>query len=163
MPPSGYKHTEEAKQKISNSYKTRVKKGYPLTEEHRAKISKANTGRKKSDKEIERIRQLRIGTKHTEATKQKMYDSNHNKDLKLAEEVKKKISEAHKNKSFNEEHRKNLSVSKKGKPNKRLVSVNGVHYSTIVEAMKATGLTRGALSNRFKSKNYPNYFRVITY
>lgn len=56
--PVGYKHTEQAREKISSASRGRPK---PKTEQHRAKLSAASKGNKSA-----------LGRKHSEEAKEKM-------------------------------------------------------------------------------------------
>ena len=103
----GYKHTEEAKVKISEAFKGR--KHGPLTEETRAKLSAAHKGKL-----------------HSEESKQKM--SAAHKGKPKSEEAKRKLSEAHKGKKFSEEHKRKISEAKKGK-HWKLVDGKRVYYT----------------------------------
>lgn len=69
--PYLYKHTEESKKKMSMA-----KKGRPLTVEHRNKLSESHknsvSARMKSLENLKKAHELRIGSKHSEETKQKI-------------------------------------------------------------------------------------------
>jgi group I intron endonuclease len=66
---SGYKHTEEAKQKFSEQRKGRPSptKGTTLTEEHKQKLKLAKLGKKQSPEHIAAASVARIGMKYSEA------------------------------------------------------------------------------------------------
>ena len=66
----GKTHTDEVKQ-----YLREINQGKKLTEEHRLKLIAANTGRKKSDKEIEDIKKRMKGRKMRQQTHDLMMDS----------------------------------------------------------------------------------------
>jgi group I intron endonuclease len=57
--PLGYKHTDEAKRKMSEA-----KKGLSLSVEHVEKIKKANTGKKRSEEFKNKLSELRKGEKN---------------------------------------------------------------------------------------------------
>lgn len=68
--------------------------------------------------------------------------------------------------SHSEESRKRISESKKGQgsgdknPVARSVSVNGVTYTTVKEAARATGVCLATFHKRLKSDKYPEYFYI---
>ena len=88
---SGFKHSEEAKQKMSES-----RKGTKHSEEVKRKMSES-----------------RKGTKHSEEAKRKMSEAK--KGIQLSEEHKKKISESCKGRQLSEETKRKMSKSKKGR------------------------------------------------
>jgi hypothetical protein len=94
----GRSHTEESKQKISNTKKENFKSGkqiprsgFTLTEETKEKISKANTGRKRSEESIEKTRQANLGRPQTDFQKQKARESNQKKWLVITPEGEEEI------------------------------------------------------------------------
>lgn len=89
---SGWNHSEETKQKMSES-----QKGRKHSEEVKQKMSDAHKGKSSS-----------------EETKRKISESAKGKTL--SEETKQKMSDAHKGKSNSEETKQKMSDSKKGKP-----------------------------------------------
>lgn len=89
----GWKHTDEAKQKISD----------------------AHTGRKISDEQKQRLSEFHTGRKHTNEAKEKI--SKANKGKSLSEEHKRKISEGNKGKKMSDEAKKKISESRKGEKN----------------------------------------------
>lgn len=93
----GYKHTEEAKRKISES-----NKGRACSEENKKKISKANMGNK-----------YFLGRKHNEKAKQKM--SKFHKGKKLTEEHKLSIGKAGKGRIYSEESKQKMSGINNGR------------------------------------------------
>lgn len=121
----GYKHSEESKQRISES-----NKGKKLSKEHIRKMSERMKGKKLSEetknKMSERMKGniYRKGIPHSEETKNKISESLKGKNIgkKLSDETKKKMSESrkgrtswNKGKKHSEEHKKKLSESHKGK------------------------------------------------
>lgn len=106
----GHNHTEETKQKISESLKG---KSY-LTDAGREKISKIHKGKPKSEAQKQKTSESLKGHKTSEETKQKISKSckGHvppNKGKKMPDEVKQKISNSAKGKHRvydNEEHTK---------------------------------------------------------
>jgi len=68
--PSGYKHTEEAKLKISE-----LKSGRKLSQEHIDKIAKSNTGKKRSEEYKRKMSESRLGEKNPMFGKKQ--DENH--------------------------------------------------------------------------------------
>lgn len=89
----GYKHTEEARQNMSNAHK-----GYKHSDETRRKMSEArkgnqyNKGRKQSKEVVEHRASFHRGKVTSEETKAKLSASN--KGQKRSEETKKNMSEA---------------------------------------------------------------------
>jgi group I intron endonuclease len=84
----GKKHSEETKQKISESNKGKEawNKGLPLSEETKQKISESNKGKISywkdkflSDNTKQKISESKKGKRHSEETKQKISESNKNK------------------------------------------------------------------------------------
>lgn len=67
MPTKGYKHSEEAKRKMS-----KVKKGIKFSEEHRRNLSMVHKGITFSEEHRRRISETGKGRKHSEETKRKM-------------------------------------------------------------------------------------------
>lgn len=65
-----YKHSEEAKRRMSEAHK-----GIRHTEESKKKISEANKGKKRSEESKKKMSDKRKGRKHTEETKRKMSDA----------------------------------------------------------------------------------------
>lgn len=94
-PAFGYKHSIEAREKISKAHK-----GKKLSEETRKKLSKALSGENHP----------MFGQKLSEEIRKKMSEAH--KGKKLSEETRKKMSEAHKGKKFSEEHRKKMSAAR---------------------------------------------------
>ena len=88
---SGFKHSEEAKQKMSES-----RKGTKHSEEVKRKMSEA-----------------RKGIKYSEEAKRKMSEAK--RGIQLSEEHKKKISESCKGRQLSEETKRKMSKSKKGR------------------------------------------------
>lgn len=91
-----YHHSEETKQKISQSHK-----GKSLSEEHIKIISECLSKRNK----------IKWNTDIEYSTKMKMIHSN----KILSEETKQKISQGHKGKSLSEEHKQKISNTLKGR------------------------------------------------
>lgn len=94
----GRSHTEESKQKISNTKKENFKSGKQIprsgfthTQETKEKISKANTGKKRSEEAIEKTRQANLGRPQTDYQKQKAREANEKKWLIITPEGKKEI------------------------------------------------------------------------
>lgn len=87
----GYKHTREARQKISYSHR-----GEKKSEEHRQKLSKALKGIKRapwSEERRQKLSQTRRGIRFTREHRQKLSES-HKGNIRT-EKTKRKISEAH--------------------------------------------------------------------
>ena len=89
--PSGHKHSEETKQKMSENSKGK-NKGIKHTEEHNKKISESLKGENNP----------LYGKKQSEETKRKNSESH--KGKKMSEESKQKMSESHKGKTVGEKN-----------------------------------------------------------
>jgi group I intron endonuclease len=125
---TGFKHTEEAKRKISEAKKGENHPFYGKnhSEESKKKMSEAKKGenhpfygKNHSEESKKKISEGRKGTKHSEESKKKM--SKATKGTKHSEETKKKMSEARKGennyfygKNHSEESKKKISEAKKG-------------------------------------------------
>lgn len=111
----GPKHSEETKKKIAESKKgNKCAKGYKHTDEAKKKMSAAHKGRKHSDETKKKISETQTGMKRSEEFKRKI--SKLHKGKKLSDEHKQKISDALKCKKrpkHSDEHRKKLSESRK--------------------------------------------------
>lgn len=92
----GQKHSEEAKQKISEAHR-----GKPKSEEAKQKMRKP-----KSDETKQKMRKPK-----SEETKQKMSEAK--KGRVYSEEHRRKMSESHKGKIYSEEHRRKMSEAHK--------------------------------------------------
>jgi group I intron endonuclease len=110
----GYRHTEEAKRKMSLGHKGRPapNKGKKLSEEAKQKISDFHKGKRwhlgrKHSKEFGlRIAELRRGRKASAETKRKMSETR--KGRKYSEEHKQRISESLTGRKFSDETRARL-------------------------------------------------------
>lgn len=118
----GNKHTEEAKKKISESSKGKVK-----SEKHRRNLSIANKGKHHSPETRKKISKAKKGKKykpHTLETKQKMSESAKRRFCPyVSEETKMKISLASKGKPKSEEFRLKLKNYKKPEEWRKKVSL----------------------------------------
>jgi len=85
----GKNHTEETKQKISES-----SIGKKMSEESKRKMSEARLGKTMSEETRQKISEAQRGKTHTNETKQKISESSIGK--KMSEESKQKMSEARK-------------------------------------------------------------------
>lgn len=92
----GHKHSDEVKQKISESHK-----GMRYSEETRRKLSELGKNRVPWNK----------GKTMSEESKRKMSESA--KGRPKSEETRRKLSEAKKGKTFSDEHRKHMSEAQK--------------------------------------------------
>ena len=74
---SGLKHSEEAKQKMSETRKGRIppNKGLKMSEEQKIKLREAHKGKKHSEEHKRKVVEARSGYKHSETTKKKMSES----------------------------------------------------------------------------------------
>jgi hypothetical protein len=87
---SGYKHSEESKQKMRNFQKGRLK-----SPEHKRKISEAMKGKTKSVDHIQKIADSKRGVKLAPCSQERKDKiSKSLKGRKLSDEVRKKMSEA---------------------------------------------------------------------
>lgn len=107
----------------------KTKTGCKLSEEHKRKISEANKGkhhRTMTDAEKEHLRQINLGKKYSQESKDKrrktMEEKKANGWVKppLSDEAKEKLRQANLGKHHTEETKQKMSVSKKGKPGKPL-------------------------------------------
>jgi group I intron endonuclease len=115
----GFKHTEEAKRKISEASRimwskdkeklSELRRGRIVTEEVRAKISASNTGKKRSEETCKRIGLAKLGFKHSEETKAKK------RGVKASDETKAKLSASLKGRVVTAETRAKISVAQKGR------------------------------------------------
>lgn len=155
---SGYKHTEEEKQKISESLKGKYtgKKssfyGKHHTEETKAKISGANKGKVVSDETRKKLSEANKGKTISEESKRKMSDALKGENCYLygkhrSEETKNKISETLKGKFVGENH-----------PNARAINQytkDGIFirtWSCINEASKQLGINSSHISDCCRGK-----------
>jgi group I intron endonuclease len=104
----GMKHSEEAKQKISE-----IHKGKKLSEEHKKKIGEVHKGKIVSEETRRKIgeasRGRNVGRKHSEEARTKIGEAK----KKMSEETRKKMSEA--KKKMSEETKKKIGEARKGK------------------------------------------------
>lgn len=109
----GFKHTDEAKRKISESLigNTRTK-GRVLSKEHREKISAANKGRIVTEETRKKLVKANTGKTLSEETRKKLSLINTGKTL--SEETKKKISESEIGHIVTEETKKKISITHTG-------------------------------------------------
>ena len=86
---SGYKHTEEAKQKMS-----KAKTGRRLTEEWKRHVSEANRGKFVSEETREKLRQANIGKKRTEDTRKKLKEAHKRNPRNFTDDYRRKLRES---------------------------------------------------------------------
>lgn len=91
----------------------------------------------------EHLRQLRLGTKHSEATKQKQREANLRLGIRPPSPRGRKLSEAHK---------RQLALSRS-----RRCRVFGITYRSFTEAGKALNQRPLSLRKRCLSNNFPDY------
>ena len=109
---AGYKHSDEAKEKMSKIRTGR--KGKACSDETKAKISKANKGRKCTDETRDKLSKANIGRKCSDETRAKLVAASAaRKGVPRSEEVKLKISQANKGKIHTEKSRANMSKGQK--------------------------------------------------
>ena len=105
---TGRNHTEETKQKMSNSAI-----GRKHTEESKKQMSEKAKGRKRTDEHNKKIGEANIGKKHTEESKKKMSEA---KEGSIPWNKGKKLSEEHKrNLSIGQQKRRSREANKKEK------------------------------------------------
>jgi hypothetical protein len=102
----GRKHSDETKAKVSKASASRIH-----SDETKAKISVSHKGKKKSESQIEKMKQFQ----HTPETKEKMRESRRNRASASAE-TRAKMSAASKGRPKSEETKLKMSASAKGKP-----------------------------------------------
>lgn len=88
----GYKHTEEAKKKMSVA-----KKDKPLTEAHKKAIGLRSKGHTLSDETKEKLREANLGRKHTDETKQKMHEAHQRNPRNFTDDYRRKLRESRAN------------------------------------------------------------------
>ena len=137
----GIKFSEQHKENISKAAKDRITppwskercergtpwlRGRKCSPETKLKMSEAQKGKKMSGKARRALLLANIGSKHSEAHKQKIASALKgripwNKSKNISEETKEKISRARKGIKFSDEHKKNISkAAKKREENKRI-------------------------------------------
>lgn len=130
----GYKHTDEAKEKIS-----KIQKGRKRTQESKELARKRMTGKKYS-----------LGYEHSECAKDKI--SKARRGLKISEQTKLKISETKRGKKRNK-LRRNVAVIQ------TLSNGQKIHWKNAALAAKTLKLTQSCISDccRGKTKTYKGY------
>ena len=108
-------HTEETRQKVSNSLK-----GHTVSEEARRKISEASKVRTISEETRRTLSKVHQGRKHTEESRRKM--SQVQKGRIISEEHRQKLSEAHKHRTAETQYK--MSEARKG-----IASWTGKHHT----------------------------------
>lgn len=112
----GYRHTEEAKRKISDASKSRVR-----TMESRKKMSESmkgkNLGKRHSQKTKEKLSKMNLGRVVSEETRKRMSDAQKisatRRGSKLSEDTKAKISKALKGKTHSTETKRKMSAAQR--------------------------------------------------
>ena len=118
---TGNKHSEEAKQKISEAHM-----GIKVSEESRRKMSISQTGVKLSEETKRKISEVMKGRKMkpfseehkrkiSETQKKRLAHTRPRLGMKHTEESKRKMSKSQKGRTFTEEHRRKISEAQKGK------------------------------------------------
>ena len=110
-------HTEEHKQKISNSLK-----GIKRSPETRAKMSAAKKKYVFTEEHLQHIKEAKARNGLSEETRYRMGSGMRGKHLVFSEEHNRKISEAKMGHTTSDEARKKMSAAKKGK---KIIIVNG--------------------------------------
>lgn len=112
--PSGYRHTDEARRKISEAHRgKKLRLGSKMPEHQMEILRSANTGRKKTPEEIEKLRASHTGLKMSEEARQKMREAKLGRPLSL--EHKAKIAAGNRGKILSSETRARISQGKTGK------------------------------------------------
>jgi FKBP-type peptidyl-prolyl cis-trans isomerase len=75
-----------------------------------------------------------------------------------SEEHKKTVSVRFKNKPKSEVSKRKMSENRK---NKQKVSIDGVIYDSITDASNKIPINRDKLRVRLKSKNFPEYYKIV--
>lgn len=170
----GYKMTKEqiASMSIRN-------KGYRHTDEAKKKISEAskrnNIGKKVSEATKEKLRQANLGKKYSEDTKRKLSEIRKGKHINriFSDEEKNKLSLMRKGKSHTQAAKFKISERSKGneypkgRPIKQ-ISLNGLEirtYKSISEAYRDLSITKNDISRNLKNgtsnKSLNCYFKYI--
>ena len=134
----GKHHSEETKQKISESMKGK-NKGKKRSEETKQKISKTNKGRHRSE---ETKRKMSEACKGKRAGKNNHFYGKHH-----SEEIKQKISKANKGRHHSEETKQKISKANKGK-----------HHS----GKKLSEEHKLKISKSLKGENHPLYGKHLS-
>jgi group I intron endonuclease len=108
-----------------------------MTEETKEKIRKAMLGKPKSEQTKEKLRLANLGKNNP----------SYGISRKCSEETKAKLRKAVISKY----------PPKVKKEQKKSCVINGIFYISVSEAARQLNLTKGNLSFRIRSKNYPNY------
>lgn len=135
-------HTEEEKQKISNSLK-----GIKRSPETRAKMSTAKKGLIKTEEHLQHIREAKARNGLNEETRYRMGSGMRGKHPIFSEEHKKHISEAKFGTKYTEESKLKMSLAKKGK---KTGPLSEEHKEKIRQAK--LGKKRGPISKEQKAK-----------
>lgn len=133
------------------------------SEETKIKMSLAAKGRIISENQKEKIRNIRLGSKHSQETINKISFNSKN----ISDETRTKLSNAHKGKKLTEEHKTKMSKARVGKPldkcKKLILNIEtGIYYSGIEEAANTINITPKYLSKLLVGyrKNYTNFIYV---
>ncbi len=139
-PMYGKHHSEKAKQKMS---KTRLENPQEYCEERRKRISDLRNETYKNNPEIKR--------KISESLKKK-YENDPS--------FKEKVRRATETRWKNPEYREKMSEmsSKVAEKRKKPVYGDGIYYDSVTKAAKENGITNGAILNRVKSINFPDWY-----
>lgn len=136
----GYKHTEEAKQKMSNAKKGRppANKGKKATDESRKKMSQAHVGKKLTEEQKKKIGENSKTWWAKDENREKMSGKNNSRyGVKMSSETKQKISKANKGKKLTDDHVKKLKESHIGitqsEKTKKKISDNSATKRNIVQ------------------------------
>lgn len=106
----GYKHTEEAKQLMSEAWKNRE----PISEETREKLIATSYGRLHSEETKELLRQLNLGKKMSEESIEKIRQARIG--TKASEEARANMSKSATGRKMSEEAIEKTAASHRGKP-----------------------------------------------
>jgi len=142
---TGYRHTEEARQRIASAQKGRVRSA-----ETRARMAAANLGKILSPEHCAKLVVARTGTKASFETRAKMSAALLGRVVSL--DTRAKISVAHRGKVLSSEHRAKLSTAHKKK-----VIVGDKIYSSCAEAANQHGVSQSCVGRRVRNKNFKDW------
>ena len=118
---------------------------------------KPSAGARRSQEWIDMLVRLNTGRKHTSETRAKMRAawSAGNRDMSKSEEFKKKVSKALTGRKLQESTKEKLRLLATGRS--RPVSLGGVVYSGVSEAVKLLGMPENTIRGRMKKDAFPDW------
>lgn len=117
--------TDEIAETIAKEWTCKGYKGYKHSEEAKNKMSESHKGKKMSEEAKKKISEFRKDKTLSEETKRKM--SKYQRGKKLSEETKKRISESQKGRKVSEKTKNKISNSHKGVPS----GTKGKHWKFV--------------------------------